>query len=76
MPTTWPACLPACLLLLQINAALRAIHSENLAQDSGLGPARTGVGAVGGVSDLDGRWRCRITSHQESVSYTIKTDIW
>lgn len=63
------------MVVWQINAALRAIHNDLLANDEGMGPRRSGVGASD-VTRLDGRWRCRITSHAEAVSYTVKTDIW
>lgn len=60
----------------QVNAALKALHSEITAADdrartSGAAPLRPLAAA-----ELDGRWRCRLTSHQESVDFLTKVDIF
>ena len=56
-----------------VSAALRAIHIDALSADE----------AIAGrfnhalpIEELDGRWRMRITSYQESVEFMTKTEIW
>lgn len=59
-----------------MTAALKALHSDITAADeraktSGaapLIPLRT--------EELDGRWRCRLTSHQDGVDFLTKIDVW
>ncbi len=58
-----------------INAALRAIHQEVLrGDDAAGGPARRLAPLP--VEELDGRWRCRLTAHQEAVDFLTKVDVW
>lgn len=58
-----------------INAALRAVHQDVLRSDfASEGPSRRLAPVP--VQDLDGRWRCRLTAHQESVDFLTKIDVW
>lgn len=59
-----------------MNAALKALHLEVMAADdraatSGAAPLRPLD-----AEELDGRWRCRLTAHQESVDFLSKVDVW
>jgi len=58
-----------------INAALRAIHQEILRSDDSAGGPKRRLAPLP-EEELDGRWRCRVTSYQENVQFLTKLNVW
>jgi hypothetical protein len=58
-----------------INAALRAVHQDVLRGDDAAGGPKRRMAPLP-VEELDGRWRCRVTTYQESVEFLTKVDVW
>lgn len=58
-----------------INAALRAVHQEILRGDDAAGGPKRRMSPLP-VVELDGRWRCRVTTYQDSVEFLTKVDVW
>lgn len=58
-----------------INAALRAVHQDVLRGDDAAGGPKRRMAHLP-VEELDGRWRCRVTTYQESVEFLTKVDVW
>eukprot|EP00624_Nannochloropsis_granulata_P004357 evm.model.NODE_3177_length_20199_cov_24.013615.5 len=58
-----------------INAALRAVHQEILRGDDAAGGPKRRLAPLP-EEELDGRWRCRVTSYQESVEFLTKVNVW
>lgn len=61
---------------MQVTAALKALHLEVMAADDRAKTSGAAPLAPLPAEELDGRWRCRVVSHQESVDFLTKIDVW
>ena len=63
-------------LAIQLNAALQVLHAEVMAADDRAKGSGAAPLAPLEAAELDGRWRCRVTCHQEGVDFLNKFDFW